>query len=168
LFGSAGSTGCEWGRMENMCFYGLVDKFGLVDKYLLLLLMKRKRMWEEKNVCNERKGKCFSVLFKRKTLSFVKVMFSMLTRIQFSLTTFLYCYQTWKNKKSEFQEFTFLQSNTALAPPRKPSSPPKCTASFTFSGSPGLNLWAATLCSSTPSRLRPIADIVHLLSHEVP
>jgi len=32
LFGSADSAG---GRMENMCFYGLVDKFGLVDKYLL-------------------------------------------------------------------------------------------------------------------------------------
>jgi len=113
LFGSAGSAGCEWGRMENMCFYGLVDKFGLVDKYLLLLLMKRKRTWEEKNVCNERKRKCFPVLFKRKTLSFVKVMFSVLTRIQFPLTIFLYCCQTWENKESEFQEFTSLQSNTA-------------------------------------------------------
>jgi hypothetical protein len=65
-------------------------------------------------VCNERKGKCFPVLFKRKTLSFVKVMFSVLTRIQFPLTIFLYCCQTWENKESEFQEFTFLQSNTAL------------------------------------------------------
>jgi len=40
-------------------------------------------------------------------------MISVLTKIQFPLTIFLYCCQTWENKESEFQEFTFLQSNTA-------------------------------------------------------
>jgi len=72
-------------------------------------------IWEfEKNVYNERKGKCFPVLIKRKTLSFVKVVFSVLIGIKFSLTSFPCCCQTWENKESEFQEFTFLQSNTPL------------------------------------------------------
>ena len=73
---------------------------------------KKKREREKRKICVMKE--CFPVLFKRKTLSFVKVMFSVLTGIQFPLTIFLYCCQTWENKESEFQEFTFLQSNTAL------------------------------------------------------
>jgi hypothetical protein len=60
-------------------------------------------------------GKCFPFFNKRKTLSFRKVTFFNLTRIQFPLTIFLYCCQTWEKQESEFQEFTFLQSNTALS-----------------------------------------------------
>jgi hypothetical protein len=59
-------------------------------------------------------GKCFSFFNIRKTLFFINVIFFSLTGIQFSLTIFLYCCQTWKNKESEFQEFTFLQSNTPI------------------------------------------------------
>jgi len=62
-------------------------------------------------VCNEIKGKCFPFLIKRKTLSFVKVAFSVLTGIKFSLTSFSYCCQIWKNKENEFQELVFLKTN---------------------------------------------------------
>jgi hypothetical protein len=65
-------------------------------------IKKMKNLCYEKNVYNERKGKCFPVLIKRKTLSFVKVVFSMLIRIKFSLTSFPCCCQTWENKESEF------------------------------------------------------------------
>jgi len=65
-------------------------------------------------MCNERKGKCFPVLIKRKTLSFVKVVFYVLTGIKFLLTSFSCCCQTWKNKKNEFQELVFLETNKHL------------------------------------------------------
>jgi hypothetical protein len=67
-------------------------------------IKKMKNLCCEKNVYNERKGKCFPVLIKRKTLSFVKVVFSVLTGIKFPLTSFPCCCQTWENKESEFQE----------------------------------------------------------------
>jgi len=60
-------------------------------------------------------GKCFPFFNKSKTLSFRNVNFFNLIGIQFPLTIFLYCCQTWENMESEFQEFTFLQSNTAYS-----------------------------------------------------
>jgi hypothetical protein len=50
----------------------------------------------------EKKGKCFPFFNRRKTLSFANVAFFSLTGIQFPLTTFPYCCQTWENKESEF------------------------------------------------------------------
>jgi len=91
----------EW-KWCNCCYVPIVDE-------------KRETViWAcEKNECNEKKEKCFPVLLKRKTLFFIKVVFSVLTGIKFPLTSFPCCCQTWENKESEFQEFTFLQSNTA-------------------------------------------------------
>jgi len=50
----------------------------------------------------EKKGKCFPFFNRRKTLFFGNVAFFSLTGIQFSLTTFSYCYQTWENKESDY------------------------------------------------------------------
>jgi len=64
--------------------------------------------------CMTRKESVFFSLTKGKYFPFVTLPFFNLTAIQFSLTIFLYSCQTWKNMKSEFQGFTFLQSNTPL------------------------------------------------------
>jgi len=58
--------------------------------------------------------KCFPFLVKRKTLSYDENNFFLLTKINFSLTSFPYGYQTLKNKENEFQEFVFLKTNKAL------------------------------------------------------
>jgi hypothetical protein len=113
-------SGEEW---KTCVFYGLLCEFGLFwtqwmwrgkMKQTVLcykknmtgirFIKKMKNLCCEKNVYNERKGKCFPVLIKRKTLSFVKVVFSVLTGIKFPLTSFPCCCQTWENKESEFQE----------------------------------------------------------------
>jgi len=88
----------------------------------IMLQSERQRNWKctefwlRLRLCMRKwtKGKCFSFFNIRKTLSFINVIFFSLTGIQFSLTIYLYCYQTWKNKESEFQEFTFLQSNMPI------------------------------------------------------
>jgi hypothetical protein len=69
-------------------------------------------IWE--NERSRKKGKCFPFFIKRKTLSSDKVTFSVLTGIKFSLTSFPYCYQTWKNEENEFQELVFLETNATL------------------------------------------------------
>ena len=92
------------------------------SKKILLFLLSFLCDFEEKvpveswKLCMRKwtEGKCFPFFNKRKTLSFRKVTFFNLTGIQFPLTIFLYCCQTWEKQESEFQEFTFLQSNTAM------------------------------------------------------
>ena len=85
----------------------MVQKNTLVPAQLPIDFEEKKTVYEKINAA-EKKGKCFPFFNRRKTLSFDNVAFFSLTGIQFSLTTFPYYYQTWKNKKSEFQEFIFL------------------------------------------------------------
>jgi hypothetical protein len=91
----------------------------LCSRKMLLFLLSFQLILTKRRLCMrqwtalKKKGKCFPFFNRRKTLSFGYVAFFSLTGIQFLLTTFSdYC-QTWKKQESEFQEFTFLQSNTA-------------------------------------------------------
>jgi hypothetical protein len=85
----------------------LVQKNALVPAQLPIDFEEKETVYEKMNGAGK-KGKCFPFFKRRKTLSFGNVAFFSLTGIQFSLTTFLHCCQTWENKESEFQEFTFL------------------------------------------------------------
>ena len=91
----------------------LFQKNALVSAQLPIDFDEKETVYEKMNGA-EKKGKCFPFFNRRKTLFFGNVAFFSLTGIQFPLTTFSYYCQTWEKQESEFQEFTFLQSNTAL------------------------------------------------------
>jgi Na+/melibiose symporter-like transporter len=91
----------------------LFQKNALVSAQLPIDFDEKETVYEKMNDA-EKKGKFFPFFNRRKTLFFGNVAFFSLTGIQFPLTTFPYYCQTWEKQESEFQKFTFLQSNTAL------------------------------------------------------
>jgi len=79
----------------------LVQRNALVPTQLPIDFEEKETVYETMKGA-EKKKKCFPFFNRRKTLSFANVAFFSLTGIQFPLTTFPYCCQTWENKESEF------------------------------------------------------------------